>query len=162
MPNYWTCTQWLLKLRVLQPTLQSPCSASKRSHTIQQRFHLLQLKPDAVKQIKKKKKKREAVSGRNPEKHQQSWIKAENPSKVNEKESQEVESRPGKCGGTNGSTSLHYCSSPLVHIAVLSCLDHCSSLLMTPHVHSVTFYSFSTELPQCVFKKLGCPWWSSG
>ena len=57
MPNYWTCTQWLLKLRALQPTLQSPCSASKRSHTIQQRFHLLQLKPDAVKQIKKKKKK---------------------------------------------------------------------------------------------------------
>ena len=58
MPNYWACTQRLLKLRALQPTLQSPCSASKRSHTIQQRFHLLQLKSDAVKQIKKKKKKR--------------------------------------------------------------------------------------------------------
>ena len=61
---------------------------------MQHRFHLLQLKPDTAKQIRKK--KREAVSGRNPEKHQQSWIKAEKRSKVNEKEGQEVESRPGK------------------------------------------------------------------
>ena len=144
MPNYWACTQRLLKLRALQPTLQSPCSASKRSHTIQQRFHLLQLKSDAVKQIKKKKKKEGSGQWMEPWEASRVGIKAENPSKVNEKESQEVESRPGKCGGTNGSTYLHYCSSPLVHIAVLSCLDHCSSLLTTPHVHSVTFYSFST------------------
>ena len=85
--SYWS-------LCALKPTLQSPCSALQRSHMMQHRFHLLQLKPDTAKQIRKK--KREAVSGRNPEKHQQSWIKAEKRSKVNEKEGQEVESRPGK------------------------------------------------------------------
>lgn len=39
-----------------------------------------------------------------------------------------------------------------VYAAIPSCLDHCSSLLMAPHVHSATFHSLSLRCHSNVSK----------